>query len=249
MEMSPNTGSSVSLPWLLFFLTSITWTHSTPTSEPPQPVNTTLLFDVGGPGSHLRNCSCSTSVRDCDESLANLVCRCHTVQRSSLPHHGLTHHGPLTVWVKELWVLEELLNSSMVGHLQLSFCGIKPMDSQYLTMLGLQTLRIHSAAPEVPFPNQEITVSPAAGLQEELEALFFDYSTSFHVTILDTAVLNGLSALKTYTVVLSSSSTSQHFPRLALPLALPSSVTPYDPLEPIKQDSESLQNLLITFVY
>lgn len=254
MEMSPNTFSSVLLLrslWVLFFLTPITWTtDSAPTSETLPPFNTTLLFHSGAPCYNLRNCSCYTPVRDCDEALANSLCRCHTVLRSALPHTGIREHGPLTVWIKELWVLEELLNRSMVGHLRLSFCGIKPIDSQYLALLGLQTLRIHSAAPEVPFPNQEIAISPAAGLAEEFKALSFDFSSSIHVTMLDTAVLNGLSTLKAYSVVGPPADTlSQHFPHLALPGALPSSVTPDDPLDPSEQAAEPLQNVLITFVY
>lgn len=252
--MSPNTLSSVLLLWslrLLFFLIPIIrTTDSAPTSEASLLFNTTLLFHSGAPGYNLRNCSCYTPVRDCDEALANSLCRCHTVLRSALPQTGIREPGRLTIWIKETWVLEELLNTSVVGHLQLSFCGIKPIDSQYLALLGLQTLRIHSTAPEVPFPNQEIAISPAAGLTVEFEALLFDFSSSIHVTILDTAVLNGLSALKAYSVVGPPAATlSQHFPHLALPLALPPSVTPDDPLDPSEQTAEPLQNLLITFIY
>ncbi|XP_070832817.1 exosomal polycystin-1-interacting protein-like [Chaetodon trifascialis] len=253
MEMSPNTISSA-LPrslWLLFFLTPITQTTSSaPTPEPLLPVNTTLLFDIGPPGYNLRNCSCSTPVQDCDEALANTLCRCHTVLRSALPPAGFREPGRLSVWVKELWVLEELLNRSMIGHLRLSFCGIKPMDSQYLALLGLQTLRIHSATPEAPYPNQEITISPAAGVEAELEAVSFDFSSSFHMTFLDVAVLNGLSALKAYTVVgPPAQDLSQHFPHLLLPLALPSSAAPDEPAGPAEPAAEPLDNLLITFVY
>lgn len=247
MEMSPNTVSSASLPWslwLLFFLTPVTQTTSSaPASETSLPVNTTLLFDNG---HNLRNCSCSTAIQDCNEALANSLCRCHTVLRSALPPAGLREPGRLTVWVKELWVLEELLNRSMVSHLQLSFCGLQPIDSQYLALLGLQILRIHSAAPEAPFPKQEITITPRAGLAAEVEALSFDFSSSFHVTFLDVAVLNGLSALKAYTVVGPSEHTlSQNFPHLTLP----SFAIPNDPTDPGEQAAEHLENLLITFVY
>lgn len=249
MEMSPNTVSSVLFPWslwLLFFLTPVTrTTSSAPSSEAPPPANTTLLFDSG---TSLRNCSCSAALRDCDEALANSLCRCHTAPRSALPRAGLTEPGTLTVWVKELWVLEELLNSSRVGHLRLSFCGIKPMDSQYLALLGLRTLRIHSAVPEAPYPHQEMTISPAAGLAMEIETHSFDISSSLRVTFLDVAVLNGLSALKAYSVLGPPAHTlPQHFPHLALPLALPSTDTPGDPTDPSEQASEP--PLLFTFVY
>ncbi|XP_070771462.1 exosomal polycystin-1-interacting protein-like [Enoplosus armatus] len=254
MEMSLNTVSSASLPWslwLLFFLTPVTQTTSSaPASETSLPVNTTLLFDSGTPGSNLRNCSCSTPVLDCNEALANSLCRCHTVLRSALPPAGLREPGPLTVWVKELWVLEELLNRSMVGHLRLSFCGVKPVRSRYLALRGLRTLRIHSDAPEAPYPNQEITISPAAGVAAELEALSLDFSSSFHVTFVDVAVLNGLSALKAYSVVgPPGHNLSQHFLHLDLPLALPSSATPDDPMDPSQRAAEPLQSLFITFVY
>uniref|UniRef100_A0A3Q3LMC6 Uncharacterized protein n=1 Tax=Mastacembelus armatus TaxID=205130 RepID=A0A3Q3LMC6_9TELE len=222
--------------WLLFFLTS----------ETSLSANTTLLFDSDVPGYNLRNCSCSTPVQDCDEALANSLCRCHTVLHSSLPPARLTEPGPLTVWVKELWVLEELLNRSKVVHLQLSFCGKKTMYSQYLALLSLQTLKIHTAAPEARYPNQEITVSPAAVFAGELDTFSsFDYSSSLHVTILDIAVLNGLSALRAYSVVGPPAATLfQHFPHLALVSALPD-----DPTDPSEKAKEPVQNLFITFVY
>uniref|UniRef100_A0AAQ6ICI6 Uncharacterized protein n=1 Tax=Anabas testudineus TaxID=64144 RepID=A0AAQ6ICI6_ANATE len=142
------------------------------TSETSLPFNNTL---------------CYTLVRDCEEALANSQCRCYTDRRSALPHARIREHG-LT-----------LLNMSMVDHLCLSFCGIKPIGTQNLALL--RTLRIHNAAPEVPFPIQEISISPAAGLTVEFKALSFDFSSSIHVTILDTAALNGLSTLKTYSIV------------------------------------------------
>lgn len=253
MEMSPNTLSRTVLPWslcLLFFLTPAPQTTSAPAHESTHPVNTTLLFDSGPPGFNLRNCSCSTPIRDCDEALANSLCRCHTVPRSSLPRAGLREPGQLTIWVKDLWVLEELLNSSMVGHLQLSFCGIKPLDSQYLALLGLQSLRIHSAAPEALYPKQEITISSQAGIAAEQRAFSFDFSTSFHMTFLDVAVLNGLSALKAYSVAgIPATTLSHHFPHLTMPFSFLSSAAPYDPLDPREQPEEPTQNLLITFVY
>nr|XP_046259546.1 uncharacterized protein C21orf62-like [Scatophagus argus] len=244
LEMTPNTVSSASLPWslwLMLFLTPVTQTGSSArASETSVAANTTLLFDSG---HNLRNCSCSTPIQDCNEALANSLCRCHTVLRSSVPPAGLREPGRLAVWVKELWVLEELLNRSMVGHLRLSFCGIRPMNSEYLALLGLRTLRIHSAAPEAPYRNQEITVSPTAGAAAEMQALSFDLSSpSFHVTFVDVALLSGLSALKAYTVVGPPAHTlSQHFPHLAL-----SSAAPGDRSE---QAAQPLKNLLITFVY
>lgn len=250
MEMSPNTVSSAPLPWslwLLIFLTPVgRATGSAPASDASPPPNSTLLFDGGAPGHNLWNCSCSAPVQDCSEAQAGARCRCHAVLRSALPPAGLRAPGRLTVWVKEPWVLEELLNGSAVGHLRLAFCGLKPMDSRYVALLGLQTLRIHSAVPGAPYPDQEITVSPSAGLAAELRALPFDLSSSssFHMTFLDVAALSGLSRLKAYTVVGPPTRTlSQHFPHLAPP----SSATPDDPADP--GDPAAEQNQLVTFVY
>lgn len=247
--MSPNTVVSASLPWslwLLFILNPVTQTAiSAAPSEPSAALSTTtLLFDSGAPSYNLRNCSCSTPVQDCDEALANSLCSCRTVLRSALPPAGLREPGRLNIWVKELWVLEELLKRSVVGHLHLSFCGVTPVDSKYVALQGVRTLRIHSTAPEAPYPKQEITISPAEGLAAELTALALESSPSCHMTLLDVALLNGLSALKAYTVVGPPAQTlPQHFPHLALPPALPPSV------EPVEPAADHLQNLLMTFVY
>lgn len=249
MEMSPNTVSS-SLAWslwLLFLLTPVAASSST--SETSVPANITLLFDSGAPSYNLRNCSCSSDIRDCDEALANSLCRCHTVLRSALPSTGL-EPGRLTVWMKEAWVFEQLLNRSAVAHLRLSFCGIKPVESHYLALVGLQSLRIHSAAPEAVYRNQEVTVTPDAGVAAELEALSFDSSSAFHVTFLDVAVLNGLSPLKAYSVTgPSAAALSQNFPHISLPHVAPFSAPDTESTDSKEQTSESLHNLLLTFVY
>lgn len=114
------------------------------------------------------------------------------------------------------------------------------MDSKYVALQGVRTLSIHSTAPEAPYPKQEITISPTEGLTAELAALAFDPSPSCHMTLLDVALLNGLSALKAYTVVGPPAQTvTQHFPHLAPPPSV----------EPVEPAAEHLQNLLMTFVY
>ncbi|XP_037543095.1 uncharacterized protein LOC119419784 [Nematolebias whitei] len=179
------------LPWLLCLLLPLPSDCQTMTSSSP-PSDTspfsTLLFHGGSLGSGLRNCSCSVPVRDCDEALANTRCRCHSVLRTSLQR--LRQEGILTVWVKEPWVLEEVLNISTVEHLRLSFCGPDRLQNQQLVLLGLQTLRIHSSAPGAPHPTQEVQVLPSAGPAAEL-----------HITLVDLSVLNGLSVLKAYSVI------------------------------------------------
>ncbi|KAF7654140.1 hypothetical protein LDENG_00073450 [Lucifuga dentata] len=247
MEMSPNTISFALLLWLLwllYFLTPVVLTTSSdPTSETSLSVNTTLLFDTGAPGYSLRNCSCPEAIQNCQESLANLLCSCHTVLRSTLPPAGLREPGELAVWLKEPWVLEELLNSSTVGHLHLSFCGVSPLDSKHLALFGLRTLTIHSEAPGATYRKQEITVAPASTSDSS------DVSSSssiFHMTFLDVAVLNGLSALKAYSVVGPAvPALPQHFPHLASLLPQHSSPAQDDAPDP----SEPPHNSILTFVY
>ncbi|XP_055361347.1 uncharacterized protein C21orf62 homolog [Betta splendens] len=242
--MPLNVFSFAPLLWLPLLLTPVTQrADSAPTSEAARLFNTTLWFHGGA--YNLRSCSCYAPVRDCDEALANTLCRCHTVPLSALPDTGVREPGRLVIWVKETWVLEKLLKRGVVGHLQLSFCGTAPVKSQCLALVGLQTLQVHNTAAEVPFSRQEITVSPAAKLTAELEGLF---SSSIHVSILDTAVLKGVSALKAYTVVRPpAASLSQHIRSQVLPLALTQFVTPDNSLD--SSEHEPLHNLLITFIY
>lgn len=238
METPPNTVCCARLPWWLqwfVLLAAVPWMTSPAPTPHPAVFNTTLLFAGGAPGFNLRNCSCSAPVRDCDEALANALCRCRTVLRSSLPPAGLQELSHLTIWVKEVWLLEELLNSSLAPHLHLSFCGMKPVDSRFLAVAGVQTLRI--TAPEAPYSRQEITISPS-----QMEAVSSNYSSSLRLTLLDAALFNGLSAMKAYTVLgPPASALSQHFPHLPLPRTPPHSGEP--------SQAAAGQNLLVTFVY
>lgn len=223
METPPNTVCCGRLPWRLrwFFLVAAVAQMSSPART-----TSTLLFAAAGPGLSLRNCSCGAAVRDCDEALANALCRCRTVARSALPAAGLREPGQLTIWVKEVWLLEELLSTSRLHHLHLCFCGAKPVGSRFLALAGVQTLKI--TAPEAPYARQEVTIWPA----EAEAAASPDSSSSFRLTLLDAALFNGLSAMKAYTVVgPPAGALSQHFPHLPLPHTPPG------------------HNLLVTFVY
>lgn len=235
METPPNAACCARLPWPLrwfFLLAAVPQTISAaPTPAPPAAFNATLLLAGGAPGFNLRSCSCAAPVRDCDEALANALCRCRTVVRSALPPAGLREAGQLSIWVKEVWLLEELLSTSRVHHLHLSFCGLKPVDSRFLALAGVQTLRI--TAPGAPYPRQEVTISPS-----DVEAVSSNSSSSSRLTLLDAALFNGLSAMKAYTVVgPPASALAQHFPHLPLPRTPPS------------QPAAAGQNLLVTFVY
>ncbi|KAF3842766.1 hypothetical protein F7725_001615 [Dissostichus mawsoni] len=212
MEMSPNTVSSVLFPWslwLLFFLTPVTrTTSSAPSSEAPPPANTTLLFDSG---TSLRNCSCSAVLRDCDEALAN-----------SLPHRARDPHR----------VAEGTLGPGGASEQQqgrpfaVVFLWNKTNGQSVPGSAGSADPQDPQCSPRGPYPHQEMTISPAAGLAMEIETLSFDISSSLRVTFLDVAVLNGLSALKAYSVLgplltpSPSTSPTWPYPLLCHPLIL-----------------------------
>lgn len=252
---------SALLPWLLWALllpspVALT-TDFGPTASPSLSANSSLLFDSSGPGNSLRNCSCSAPIRDCDEALANLLCSCRTVPRSALPPADLTDPGGLTVWVREPWVFQELLNGSTVAHLRLAFCGSKPLPSQYLALFGLKTLEVHSAAPGSIHPDQVLSLGAtyrAAGgvvgggsFSSDTGPLSSSPSV-LHVAFLDIGLLNGVSTLKAYTIVGPSvSSLSPHFPHLPVPLH--TDIPQAEPMDPSDGPSQLQQGCILTFIY
>ncbi|XP_078796354.1 exosomal polycystin-1-interacting protein-like isoform X2 [Oryzias latipes] len=240
--MSPEMSSCAALPWCWLILLS-----SAPLSINSS--NITLLFSSSPYSQSLRNCSCSAAVRDCDELLADSLCQCHSLLRSSLSPGGLRHPGPLHVWFTELWVVEELLNASTVFHLSLSFCGAKPLPSQQVFLLGLRTLRIHSTAPGASYPTQEIRLFPSSGARG-FQALPFDLPPPSHISLVDVEVFNGLSPLKAYTVVgPPAAAVSQHFPLLVLPFTQPPQSGSSDTSESPSDPGPGPQKLFFTFVY
>ncbi|XP_030642477.1 uncharacterized protein C21orf62 homolog [Chanos chanos] len=206
---------------LLSFLYSTLGTEFSPV---PVSRNNTLVFDSVAHGNSLRNCSCASAVRDCDEALANLLCSCRTVPRSSLPPGGLRVNsgaGDLTVWVRDPWVLRELLNGSEVPELHLSLCAATPLDGpdRYLALFGLRKLRVHTSARGAQHPEQALNISFGPGnMEEEGEGVFSGGGPTLHVSFLDVSVLNGASTLKAYSVSGPPvPSLTRHFPNLALP--------------------------------
>ncbi|CAL8240707.1 unnamed protein product [Merluccius merluccius] len=198
---------------------------------------TTLLFEGSAPGGGLRYCSCPAPVRHCDESLANVLCGCRSVPpRAALPPAGLREpSGVITVWLREAGLLQDLLNGSRIGHLRLVSCGAKPLETQYLALLGLHTLGIHSGVPGAPYPDQQLAIAaPDAGAsssssaeeeeEEEVEEERANRglpSPPLRLTFLDVALLNGRSALKAYSVTgRSASALAAQFPHLPLALLL-----------------------------
>ncbi|KAI1899091.1 hypothetical protein AGOR_G00057920 [Albula goreensis] len=208
-------------------------------------LNGTLLFDSPGHGgSHsLRNCSCAAEIQDCDEALANLLCSCRTVPRSTLPPGGLRMQGGgLTVWVREQWVLRELLNGSAVQDLRLSACSHSPFPpAQPIALFGLQRLRLRAAHQGAAHPEQILNIVTATerGRGKGRPSPSSSTAPPFLVSFLDVALLNGLSPLKAYSV--SSPpvpSLAQHFPHLPLPPQTDPDAQP-----------QPQQDCLLTFIY
>ncbi|KAJ8386794.1 hypothetical protein AAFF_G00167430 [Aldrovandia affinis] len=208
------------------------------------PLNGTLLFDSAAYGGHsLRNCSCASEIQDCNDALANLLCSCRTVPRSSLPPGGLSVRGGLTVWVRQPWVLRELLNGSAVQDLRLAACSPAPFPAQPLTLFGLRRLRLRSAVQGTAHPEQTLTIAPGQergrGRSPASSSTSTSSSSPFLVSFLDVALLNGLSPLKAYSVSSPPTPTLvQHFPHLPLPRPPP---YPHPP--------EAQQDCLLTFIY
>ncbi|KAG7256776.1 hypothetical protein CRUP_037791 [Coryphaenoides rupestris] len=105
--------------------------------------------------------ACQAPVRHWDESVANLRCSCCTIPHGAPPPAGLGEPGGglVTVWLREAGLLQDRLNGSRVHHLQLVSCGGTARSPQYLALLGLRTLCIHSSTPRVPYPNQELAIA------------------------------------------------------------------------------------------
>ncbi|KAI4877958.1 hypothetical protein NFI96_003914 [Prochilodus magdalenae] len=179
--------------------------------------NITLLFDSAIHSNSLRNCSCGAEVRHCDEALANLLCSCSTVPRSSLTAGGLRWDGgqagrTLAVWVREPWVLRELLNGSQVPELRLSLCAPIPLldPTQYLTLVGLRRLQVYTSSKGALHQDQALNMGSRAGLDVQ-------DSDGLRVTFLDVRSLSRAPHLKAYSVVGPPlQALKQHFPTLTL---------------------------------
>ncbi|XP_072541345.1 exosomal polycystin-1-interacting protein-like [Salminus brasiliensis] len=180
--------------------------------------NVTLVFDSTIHSDSLRNCSCAAVVRPCDETLANLLCNCVTVSRSSLTPGGLRQDNrrtdrTLTVWVREAWVLRELLNGSHVPDLHLSLCApvLDLGPAQYLTLVGLRRLQVYTTAKEALHRDQALNIVSSAGFEVQ--------DSGLSITLLDLGSLSGGLRLKAYSVVGPSLQVlRQHFLNLTLSL-------------------------------
>lgn len=161
--------------------------------------NDTLIFTKE---NTIRNCSCSTDIRDCDYCLANLMCNCRTVLPSTM--EKTTYNSHLTIWFTDTSVLEMLLNFTRVRDLKLSFCGTTPLPTEHLTIWGLRKLQVKG-----PFPEQSVTIYS----KDSLVVHNKDRQMVVYVSFLDTSLFNGYSLLKSYSVE-NVSSIREHFPSL-----------------------------------
>ncbi|KAM4795426.1 exosomal polycystin-1-interacting protein [Rhinophrynus dorsalis] len=188
--------------------------------------NSTLIFVRD---NNIRNCSCSTDIRNCDYSLANLMCNCKTVpfQRDRTASK-IIYTGDLTVWFTDTTILGQLLNFTFVRDLKLSLCGLTPLPTVYLAILGLCRLRVHAAH----LNEQNLTIYNNDNVPVDNPCLLPREETAqFHISYLDTSLFNGQS-LKSYSVE-NVASITENFPNL-----------PYSNII-----SAANQSFVVTFIY
>ncbi|XP_005002544.2 polycystin-1-interacting protein 1 [Cavia porcellus] len=158
--------------------------------------NSTLIFTKQ---NTIRNCSCSADIRDCDYSLANLMCSCKTVL--ALAVEQTSYSGHLTIWFTDSSVLGRLLNFTLVQDLKLSLCSSNTLPTKYLAICGLKRLRISTEA-KYPFPEQSLLIhSTGDGDSQGLPtSLHKDQQTCMYISFLDVALFNRDSSLKSYSI-------------------------------------------------
>ncbi|XP_061048882.1 uncharacterized protein C21orf62 homolog isoform X2 [Eubalaena glacialis] len=114
--------------------------------------NSTLIFTKE---NTTRKCSCSADIRDCDYSLANLMCSCKTVLPLAVEQSSYNDH--LTIWFTDTSALGLLLNFTLVRDLKLSLCSTNILPTEYLAICGLKRLRISTEAKH-PSPEQSLLI-------------------------------------------------------------------------------------------
>ncbi|XP_038622275.1 uncharacterized protein C21orf62 homolog [Tachyglossus aculeatus] len=167
--------------------------------------NGTLLF---ARENTVRNCSCPVAVRDCDYGLANLLCSCRTVLPSAT---GPASYGSgLTIWFTDATGLAALLNFTAVRELKLSLCGPSTLPAEFLAIRGLRSLRV--SAGDRRLRERSLLIhgsgdqSPEGDQPRERRRLSY-------ISFLDTALFNGNSSLKSYSVD-NIAGIADSFPRL-----------------------------------
>uniref|UniRef100_A0A8C2VFP3 Exosomal polycystin 1 interacting protein n=1 Tax=Chinchilla lanigera TaxID=34839 RepID=A0A8C2VFP3_CHILA len=152
--------------------------------------NSTLIFTKQ---NTIRNCSCSADIRDCDYSLANLMCSCKTVLPFAVERSSYSGH--LTIWFTDSSVLGRLLNFTLVQDLKLSLCSSNTLPTKYLAICGLKRLRISTEA-KYPFPEQSLLIHTTG----DADSLHKGWQTCMYISFLDVALFNRDSSLKSYSI-------------------------------------------------
>ncbi|XP_016063706.1 PREDICTED: uncharacterized protein C21orf62 homolog [Miniopterus natalensis] len=167
--------------------------------------NSTLIFTKE---NTIRNCSCPTDIRDCDYSLASLLCSCDTALPAAA--EPTSYSGRLTIWFTDSSALGLLLNFTRVPDLKLSLCGASTLPTKYLTICGLQRLHISSQAKRSA-PEQSLVLHEEPGLKPTSPP---GWHPCAYVSFLDMALFNRESSLKSYSIqnVANITSNFPYFP-------------------------------------
>ncbi|XP_047612427.1 uncharacterized protein C21orf62 homolog [Phacochoerus africanus] len=148
--------------------------------------NSTLIFTKE---NTIRNCSCSADIRDCDYSLANLMCSCKTVLPLAVQH--TSYSDRLTIWFTDTSALGLLLNFALVPDLKLSLCGTNTLPTEYLAICGLKRLRVSTEA-KYSSPEQSLLIHDGGSHQGG--------PTCTYISFVDMALFNRESSLKSYSI-------------------------------------------------
>ncbi|XP_015857580.1 exosomal polycystin-1-interacting protein [Peromyscus maniculatus bairdii] len=160
--------------------------------------NSTLIFTKG---NTIRNCSCPVDIRDCDYSLANLMCSCKSVLPFAMEQ--TSYHDQLTIWFTDTSTLGHLLKFTLVQDLKLSLCGSNTLPTEYLAICGLKRLRVNAEAKH-PSREQSLLIHN----RREGGSLYKGWQTCMFISLLDVALFNRDSSLKSYSIDNISSLTS-----------------------------------------
>ncbi|XP_019518362.1 PREDICTED: uncharacterized protein C21orf62 homolog [Hipposideros armiger] len=158
--------------------------------------NSTLIFTKE---NTIRNCSCSADIRDCDYSLASLMCSCKTVLPFAVER--TSYKGRLTIWFTDTSALGLLLNFTLVQDLKLSLCSTNTLPAEYLAICGLKRLRINTKAKH-PSPEQSLLIHSGEDREPRDKPLLSHtgWQTCTYVSFLDLALFNRESSLKSFSI-------------------------------------------------
>ncbi|XP_042190603.1 uncharacterized protein C21orf62 [Callorhinchus milii] len=172
--------------------------------------NLTLIFQNE---RSFRNCSCSSSIPECNVALANILCCCSTISSKELERASpaLSYSTQLAVWVSDISSVGVLLNNSFVLDLRLSLCSTRAVVTEYIIIFGLRRLCVFNPKAQ-EYPRQNITIHSTDTGVAKLPSLSHR-DISFYVAFLNVALLNGDSKLKAYSVP-NITNIEDYFPHL-----------------------------------